>query len=280
MIYASASEDTLRRCEDIALSIFIEKCGTEKCSSNIERRRVLAPGVAVGPEYSGLSTSQLRYTAVLGSQDSGFGIFALWTGEHSKASQESFLIVGPLVNAAYVVLDNARLYQQMQKLASTDELTGLANYRQFQETLEREFQRSRRTAEPLAVLILDLDDFKSINDTFGHKCGDQVLQNVAAAFMGSARQYDLLARYGGEEFAAILPGSNARGAVEMGERLRLLVRTVAARMKLDHLSTSVGVAVYPNARIQDSQGLVREADAALYKAKREGKNRVRLAPLE
>ncbi|MHB8990765.1 MAG: GGDEF domain-containing protein, partial [Chloroflexota bacterium] len=87
-------------------------------------------------------------------------------------------MIGMLANAAYVVLDNARLYQEMQRLASTDELTGLANYRQFQERLDREFQRSKRTGEPLAVLMMDLDDFKSINDVFGHRCGDQVLQAV------------------------------------------------------------------------------------------------------
>lgn len=280
MVHTPISDEALKRCEDVALAFLAEKWGVEIASSSIERRVVLAPGIRVGPEFSGLSASQLRYTTVLGSQDSGFGVFALWLGERGKASQESLQIVGPLANAAYVVLDNARLYQQMQKLATTDELTGLANYRQFQEALDREFQRSRRTGEPLAVMIMDLDDFKAINDTFGHKCGDQVLQGVAAAFMGSVRQYDLVARYGGEELAAILPGSNVRGAVEMGERLRLLVRTVAGRMKLDRLSISVGVAVYPNPRITDSQGLVREADAALYLAKREGKNRVRLAPQE
>ncbi|MHB8993542.1 MAG: GGDEF domain-containing protein, partial [Chloroflexota bacterium] len=94
------------------------------------------------------------------------------------------------------------------------------------------------------------------------------------------RQYDLIARYGGEEFAVILPGTGTRGAVEMGERLRLLVRTVAARMNLERLSTSVGAAVYPSKRVLDSDGLVREADAALYGAKADGKDRVRLAPQE
>jgi len=280
MTRVSTSEDVIKKYEDITLSILAEKSGLEiPAESSIQRRLVLAPGVCIGSEYGSRSMSRLCHTTVIGSRDAGIGVFTFWMGEQAKVSQESLQIVSTLANAAYVVLDNARLYQQMQKLATTDELTGLANYRLFQETLEREYQRSRRTGEPLAVIILDLDDFKAINDTFGHKYGDQVLQSVATAFMGSARQYDLVARYGGEEFAVILPGSNAKGAAEMGERLRLLVRTVAARMQLERLSTSVGVAVYPNPRITDSHGLVREADAALYRAKREGKNRVRMAPM-
>lgn len=280
MVRVSISEEALKRCEDTTLAILAVRGSTPIAPSSVQRRMVLAPGARVGPDAGGPSSFQPFHTTLLGSQDSEFGVFTLWCSERFKATPESLQIVGMLANAAYVVLENARLYQQMQKLATTDELTGLANYRLFQETLEREFQRSRRTGEPLAVLIMDLDDFKAINDTFGHKTGDQVLQNVAAAFMGSARQYDLVARYGGEEFAVILPGTDARGAVEMGERLRLLVRTVAARMKLDRLSTSVGVAVYPNPHIADIQGMVREADAALYRAKREGKNRVQLAPHE
>lgn len=277
MVRVSMPENALKGREETILSVLAANSPAPVAIPLMHRSVVLAPEVRLGPEFSDPSEPRPCLTVPLGSQDYESGIFALWCKERAKVSPESLQIVGMLANAAYVVLENARLYEQMERLASTDELTGLANYRQFQEVLEREFQRSRRTGESMAVLILDLDDFKGINDAFGHKCGDQVLQGVAAAFMGSARQYDLVARYGGEEFAVVLPGSNTRGAVEMGERLRLLVRTVAARMKLDRLSTSVGAAVYPHSRITDAQGLVREADAALYRAKREGKNRVRLA---
>lgn len=278
MVRSSLSASALSACEDRVVAILGERCGVPVDRRGLKRRTVVAPGVRVGPGGNETSVLGTCHTVPLGARDYEAGIFGLWGGERTMSSPESLQMIEMLANAAYVVLDNARLYQEMQRLATTDELTGLANYRQFQESLEREFQRSRRTGEPVAVLMMDLDDFKSINDAFGHKCGDQVLQSVAAAFTGSARQYDLIARYGGEEFAAILPGTSARGAVEMGERLRLLVRTVAGRMSLERLSTSVGVAVFPNRRVLDAQGLVREADAALYRAKAEGKDRVRLAP--
>ncbi len=278
MVRSTMSTSTLGACEEQLLSLLSERGGPAPERGSLKRRTVVAPGVRVIPGEKGDPLPGLCHTVPLGSREHETGIFGLWGSERVLASLESLQIVGMLANAAYVVLDNARLYQEMQRLATTDELTGLANYRQFQESLDREYQRSRRSGEPVAVLMMDLDDFKSINDAFGHKSGDQVLETVAAALKGSARQYDLIARYGGEEFAAILPGTGTRGAVEMGERLRLLVRTVAGRMNLERLSASVGVAVYPNPRIVDAQALVREADAALYRAKAEGKDRVRLAP--
>ena len=277
MVRSTTAMSTLTACEEQLLALLEERGGVVPDRQGLGRRIVVAPGVRLVSGQEESPPPGPPYTVPLGSRGYETGIFGLWGGERVLASQESLQIVGTLANAAYVVLDNARLYQEMRRLASTDELTGLANYRRFQEALEREFQRSRRTGEPVAVLMMDLDDFKAINDAFGHKRGDQVLQAVAAAFMGSARQYDLIARYGGEEFGVILPGTGARGAVEMGERLRLLVRTVAARMNLERLSASVGVAVHPNPRIGEAQGLVREADAALYRAKAEGKDRVRLA---
>ena len=278
MVRSTLPSALLESCEEELAAVLAGKNRVPLERRGLKRRTVFGPGVRVTSDRERVATILGNSHIVpLGSRDYETGVFGLWGSERDFSSQESLRIVGMLANASYVVLDNARLYQEMQRLATTDELTGLANYRQFQETLDREFQRSRRTGDPVSVLMMDLDDFKLINDAFGHKVGDQVLHTVAASFAGNARQYDLIARYGGEEFAVVLPGTEARGAVEMGERLRLLVRTVAGRLNLERLSASVGAAVYPNARITDAQGLVREADAALYRAKAEGKNRVRLA---
>lgn len=278
MVRSSITSGSLSACEDEVFVVQGERSGAAVDRRAIKRRIVSAPGARVGAEEKSSHAPGRCYVVPLGSREQEAGVFAIWGGERTMESPESLQMIGMLANAAYLVLDNARLYQEMRRLATTDELTGLANYRQFEEALDREFQRSLRTGEPMAVLMMDLDDFKGINDAFGHKTGDTVLHTVAAAFMGSARQYDLIARYGGEEFAVILPGTGARGAIEMGERLRLLVRTVGGRLKLEKLSTSVGVALYPNRKIGDAQDLVREADAALYRAKAEGKDRVWLAP--
>ncbi|HEX2987410.1 MAG TPA: diguanylate cyclase [Chloroflexota bacterium] len=279
MIRSSIASGDLSACEDALYSSQGERSGAVIDRRAVKRRIVVAPGARVGADVKDPHPVGRYYTVPLGSREQEAGVFAIWGGERTLESEESLQMISMLANAAYLVLDNARLYQEMRRLATTDELTGLANYRQFEDALEREFQRSLRTGEPMAVLMMDLDNFKGINDVFGHKMGDTVLHAVGSAFMGSARQYDIIARYGGEEFAVILPGTGARGAIEMGERLRLLVRTVGGRLKLEKLSTSVGVALYPNGKVGDAQDLVREADAALYRAKAEGKDRVWLAAI-
>ncbi|MHB1160727.1 MAG: response regulator, partial [Chloroflexota bacterium] len=178
MVRAPISSSTLTACEEKVLGVLCERRGVASDRRALKRRTVAVPGVRVAQgEENGVDLGAF-HAVPLGSREREAGIFGLWGSERTLASQESLQMIGMLANAAYVVLDNARLYQEMQRLASTDELTGLANYRQFQERLDREFQRSKRTGEPLAVLMMDLDDFKSINDVFGHRCGDQVLQAV------------------------------------------------------------------------------------------------------
>ena len=277
MVRSPLSAATLASCERQVLGSCARSGEVPTDEQRVTRRTVAASNIHV---TSNEGASQVRddyHIVPLGGHGRGAGLFALWCSERCAVSSESQQTIELLANAAFAVLDNARLYQELRRLATTDGLTGLANYRQFQESLEREFQRSRRSGQPMAVLMLDLDDFKAINDAFGHKRGDQVLQAISAAFARSARQYDLVARYGGEEFGVILPGTSAKGALEMAERLRLLVRTVARRMNMESLSVSVGIAVYPRAGIRDADGLVHEADAALYRAKAEGKDRVWLS---
>lgn len=282
MVRSPINGDALASCEENLLAAYAEKSGTVLDAGAIRRRIVVASGASLEGPGGSYAAPRLRPCCAvpLGSKDHKAGLFALWVRGPMVPSQESIHIVGMLANAASVVLDNARLYQEMQRLATTDGLTGLANYRQFRSVLDREFQRSLRTGESMAMVMMDLDNFKWVNDTFGHKSGDQVLQSVATAFARSVRPYDVVARYGGEEFAVILPSIDASSAVIMAERLRLLVHGVAARMRMDRLSVSAGVALYPGPGVADAQALVREADAALYRAKAEGKDRVQLAPRE
>lgn len=274
MVRSCLSAATLSSCERQVLGSCARSGHTPVHGQQVRRRAVTAPNVRVTQNEGASLACGDCHIVPLGGHGQESGLFALWCSDRCAVSPESRQTIEMLANAAFAVLDNARLYEELRRLATTDGLTGLANYRQFQESLEREFQRSRRSGEPMAVLMLDLDDFKAINDAFGHKRGDQVLQTVSAAIARSARQYDLVARYGGEEFAVILPGTGAKGALEMAERLRSLVRTVARRMNMERLSVSVGIAVYPCGGIRDADGLVHEADAALYRAKAEGKDRV------
>ncbi|MFN3580686.1 MAG: GGDEF domain-containing protein [Pseudomonas sp.] len=185
-------------------------------------------------------------------------------------------------------LAEMELLQNNRKLAalsSTDTLTGLPNRRKFDETLAREWARMRRNAQPLSLIMCDVDHFKLYNDTLGHQAGDICLQRVAEA-LGSAvvRPADLVARYGGEEFAVILPDTDALGAQLVAETLRQAV----ASLRLPHvpekgvayLTVSLGVSTAPaNLGASSLDALFRKADEALYAAKDGGRNRVHFLPI-
>jgi diguanylate cyclase (GGDEF)-like protein len=164
-----------------------------------------------------------------------------------------------------------------EQLASTDLLTGLANRRRFLELATHECARSRRHAVPLAIVIVDLDHFKTINDQHGHAVGDKALSLAAAVLRSSLRELDVIARYGGEEFAVLLPMTDATGAAEVAERCRR--RLASSPLVLDQslalrVTASMGVAADPAG---DVETLIRRADAALYRAKAAGRDRIELA---
>ncbi|MES0873896.1 GGDEF domain-containing protein [Sinimarinibacterium thermocellulolyticum] len=167
-----------------------------------------------------------------------------------------------------------RLYQR----ATRDPLTGVANRGHFTEMAALEIERARRFAEPLSLMLLDIDHFKRVNDTHGHEAGDRVIQTLAQTCVASARKIDLVARLGGEEFAILLPRANKEPAAEMAQRLRRLIgeqRVPIGGGREIAFTVSIGVAsLRPTTR--DLAELLRNVDAALYKAKREGRNRVEL----
>ena len=184
-----------------------------------------------------------------------------------------------LATQASIARENARLQGLVKALAVTDELTGLANRRRFMEVLELELRRADRFASPLALVLADLDDFKLVNDRFGHQTGDDVLRALSRVFRASLRDVDLPARLGGEEFAVLLPETDAVGAEGLAERLRAelaALRLLGPGEAPLHVTASFGVAVYPAAGSGDD--LLTSADTALYAAKAAGKNRVVLAP--
>lgn len=169
-----------------------------------------------------------------------------------------------------------RLNSQLQEQAVTDALTGLYNRLAFGQHLNQAVAHATRYGEPLSLLILDVDLFKSLNDSFGHLAGDEALRALADIIRESSRNADIVARYGGEEFAAILPATDEGGARIAAERLRQKVE--AASWKHRAITISVGVVTRDGSHARcDAQCLVMDADAALYRAKEAGRNRVCMA---
>ncbi len=179
--------------------------------------------------------------------------------------------------------------RELQRLSSLDGLTGLANRRQFDETLDNEWQRAMRTEMPLSLIFADIDYFKRFNDTYGHQAGDECLKQVARILQATVhRPADLVGRYGGEEFVMILPDTQADGALAVAEKILANVRKACIKHEhsdaADHVTLSIGVATLIPREGQDPEELVSTADRVLYRAKERGRNRIEVAlpaaPLE
>jgi len=189
--------------------------------------------------------------------------------------EEERMTAASLAGQAVVALENARLHRMVERQALVDGLTGLANRRQADEALASEIARTERLGGPVGLILADVDDFKAVNDRFGHPTGDIVLRDLAGTLRENVREIDTAARWGGEEFALILPGTDLEGAAQVAERIRA---ALAEREILSvdgaalHVTASFGVATSnPTTTVQQ---LVEAADEALYRAKRAGKDRV------
>lgn len=182
---------------------------------------------------------------------------------------------------ASLALENVELHEEVQRQAVTDKLTGLVNHGRFQEVLGSEMEQVRRYRYPVGLIMVDIDNFKQINDTYGHPQGDQVLQSVARVLRDTSREADWAARYGGEEMALILPHTDLEGSYAIAERVRVSIENLRVPVldsnELIEVTASLGVAASTE---PDKKTLIADADAALYRAKREGKNRtIRATPV-
>jgi diguanylate cyclase (GGDEF)-like protein len=201
-----------------------------------------------------------------------FGALVLYGDDFSSDQRES---AGWLVGHAVIALSNAQSHRRVEQQALVDGLTGLANRRLCTAALEKELARANRFSEPLALVLADIDDFKRINDRWGHPTGDAVLKTFARTLRESVREIDLAGRWGGEEFALLLPGTDLKGGHELAERVRRKLAEQGVEApdgEIVRVTASFGVAAFPQAGTQDE--LVAASDEALYEAKRSGKDRV------
>jgi diguanylate cyclase (GGDEF)-like protein/PAS domain S-box-containing protein len=178
---------------------------------------------------------------------------------------------------AAMAIENARLYAEVQRLATLDEVTGIFNRRRLFELGQRELERSRRYQSPLAAILLDIDRFKKINDTYGHNTGDRVLAGIASLISQNIREVDLFGRYGGEEFVILFPETDRQAGLEVAERLRSLVANQNFKTDRGSISVTISLGVALLTEIIPSLAtLIDRADQAMYSAKQAGRNRVEI----
>lgn len=208
-----------------------------------------------------------------------FGVMVMASANRRELSAPEMERLQVLGNQASLSLQNALLHGELERLSVTDRLTELYNHGYFQQRLDEEFKRSARFAHSMSLIMLDIDDFKEFNDSYGHPRGDEVLKSVSAVIRRNLREMDIAARYGGEEFVIVLPETDCEGACAVAERIRSDIATIGFVPNGNgpvHKTVSIGVASFP----QDAASglkLLEAADAAMYRAKRAGKNRVEAA---
>jgi diguanylate cyclase (GGDEF)-like protein len=210
-------------------------------------------------------------------QGSMFGFLLVRTDDDARVwADNELMLLRTVADQLTVAVNQARLFAQMEQLALTDPLTGCFNRRWFEMQFERDLQMADRMRQPLSLIILDLDNFKEINDAAGHETGDLALRLLADNLRGSLRAVDTAVRYGGDEFVVILPQANIQGALIVAERLRCRIEQIEVP-GFGRLSASLGLATFP-VHGASRDALIQAADRALYISKGLGRNRISTPP--
>jgi len=244
--------------------------GLEYRIYDAERRALQSDGL--GESVSG--PMSIASVALGATDDGGYAHGLITVGRERPFSDDDREVLRSFASQATLALENVELHFQVRHQAVTDELTGLANHGRFQELLRAAVEQVRRYHHEVGLVMVDIDDFKSINDNYGHQQGDIVLRDVAQVLRESSRDADAPARYGGEEMALILPHTDLEGSYAIAERVRLALEDLRIR-RLDgrgalRITASLGVAASADG---DKDALLARADGALYAAKQQGKNR-------
>jgi len=194
-------------------------------------------------------------------------------GNYSRANVALIELFSQLVGAS---IGNIKLFERIQHQATTDGLTGLANHRTFYELLEKELWRSRRYGGLISLIMVDIDNLKKINDTYGHRAGDRVIKEISRRIKACVRQIDTAARYGGDEFAVILPNTSLADATVAAERMVDMVSTTPVTWKRQQIALSISVGLGQYDSESSPEEITSRSDQALYTAKLAGKNTVRI----
>lgn len=264
--------------DGIAIGPGVGSCGTAAYT----RQRVVVADIASHPywaPYKELAAKAELASCwsepVLSSRGSLLGTFAIYHRQPREPRDSDLRLISYAANLASIAIEHQHNQEELERQAHSDFLTELANRRHFLELAEGELARTLRYGKTFSLLMLDIDHFKAVNDSRGHKAGDVVLQKLARAMQAALREVDVVGRMGGEEFAVILPETNAKEAWEAAERLRLAI--AATDIEVDggaplRVTVSIGIATLTD-KLNDIDAMLRQADEALYAAKHGGRNR-------
>jgi len=240
-------------------------------------RSYYAPDVTLDSLYvAGSSSARSNVAFPLVVDDRTIGVLDVESPTVDAFPKETREFLETFAVLAALAILRAQRDENLSQLALTDGLTGLANHRAILQDLEREIVRARRSGHPVSVALVEIDQFKRINDKFGHLQGDLVLREVADVLRRHSRAGDLVGRFGGDEFVLVLPQATKNVAAQIVERVRGHVEEIRVTGNERALSVSIGLAVHP-ADGDDPDGLLESADHAMYQAKRDGGNRVCVA---
>lgn len=262
---------------EVAVDSLVASAQTSGSPLVIDDATAVRRGDLFGPGERFGGAGSLAVVPIL-RDDVALGCIVIAAADKGSITDEEARNVGLLGAIAASALEIMWEIEEVNRRADTDPLTGLANRRRFDESLQRELSQSDRFGHPVSLVLVDLDHFKHVNDSHGHEAGDAVLRAVARMLADGVRTVDLCARFGGEELAILLPQTTAVGAYELADRLRRRIAGRPIRVNDSEIvvTASFGVASYPDV-VRSRDALFPAADAALYGAKHDGRNRVKLA---
>jgi diguanylate cyclase (GGDEF)-like protein len=287
IVLDSSGKEMLCRCLDLGGGIPAAEGAACGLGDDALNAWVLARGTSLvikdlekdfrfrGLDMQALKGRSFHLSPLLSTQGQVTGLVRAESIQREAMDQEDGRLLESLVVLASLAFENAKLYRETQDLAVTDGLTKLLLRRVLMERLDQELVRARETEGTASLVLLDIDHFKQVNDTYGHPAGDAVLREVAARVKRSVRDVDVCGRYGGEEFVVILPQTPLDGALLVAERIREAVKAKPFELRGDErtITVSLGVAVYPQ-HADQGQSLIEAADSALYRSKENGRDRV------
>jgi diguanylate cyclase (GGDEF)-like protein len=270
----SFTQEVVKQTVNVFSTLMGETLDIERVNLQVEKKKLKPGQMGVDPN----PTLKSHLTLPLALEGEILGCISINSDQPNAFDAQDlqfFSVIGYQMTAK---IEHLQRLSSVKNLASYDTLTGLYNRRYFEERFGTEVQQAFVNKTSLSLILIDIDHFKKVNDTFGHPEGDKILRSVASLLKNSVRKKDTVARYGGEEFILILPEVNLEAASMIAERIRRLVESTSFDVGSAHIhaTISLGISSFPSHRARSKEELLKMADLALYHAKGEGRNRVSL----